>query len=370
MSFEIDEAGPVRDGEQLDDARLGAYLAAHLPGTVGPLVVEQFPHGHSNLTYSIRLGDRELVLRRPPFGNRVKTAHDMGREYRILSRLCRVYPPAPCPVLYCEDEGVLGAPFYVMERMRGVILRRPPRSDRPLPPETVRRLGESLVDNLARLHSLDFQAAGLGDLGKPEGYVERQVTGWTRRYRDAQTDEVPALEQAASWLAGNRPGESGTALIHNDYKFDNLVLDPEDLTRIVAVLDWEMATIGDPLMDLGTTLAYWIEPGDLEPLRRHLVGPTTAPGSLSRREVAERYAQATGRDVANWLFYYVFGLFKVAVIAQQIYARFVRGATRDERFGVFGTVVAALGEQAAQAVESGRYGMGGSRLSLDRGEGL
>ena len=354
MSFEIDEAGPVRDGEQIDEARLGTYLAAHLAGASGPLIVEQFLHGHSNLTYLIHLGDRELVLRRPPFGNRVKTAHDMGREYRILSRLSPVYPPAPRPVLFCEDDEVLGAPFYLMERKRGVILRRPPRGDHPLPPELVRRLGESLVENLARLHALDDQAAGLGDLGKPEGYVERQVTGWARRYRDAQTNDVPPLEQAAAWLAGNRPGESGAAMIHNDYKFDNLVLDPDDLTRIVAVLDWEMATIGDPLMDLGTTLGYWIEPGDREPLRRYLFGPTTAPGNLNRREVAERYEQATGREVSNVLYYYVFGLFKVAVIAQQIYARYVRGATRDPRFAAFGGVVAALGEQAAQAVESGR----------------
>jgi aminoglycoside phosphotransferase (APT) family kinase protein len=355
MSVEIDEAGPVRDGEQIDEARLGAYLAAHLAGASGPLIVEQFPHGHSNLTYLIHLGDREWVLRRPPFGNRVKTAHDMGREYRILSRLSPVYPPAPRPVLFCEEEAVLGAPFYLMERKRGVILRRPPRGDHPLPPELVRRLGESLVENLARLHALDYQAAGLGDLGKPEGYVERQVTGWARRYRDAQTDDVPSLEQAAAWLAGSRPGESGAALIHNDYKFDNLVLDPDDLARIVAVLDWEMATIGDPMMDLGTTLGYWIEPTDPEPLRRFLVGPTTLPGSLTRRGVAEYYGQATGRDVSNLLFYYVFGLFKVAVIAQQIYARFVRGATRDPRFAVLGDVVAALGQQAAQAIESGRY---------------
>jgi aminoglycoside phosphotransferase (APT) family kinase protein len=355
MTFAIDEAGPVRTGEQLDDAQLAAYLAAYLPGELEPLIIEQFPHGHSNLTYLLHLGGQELVLRRPPFDNRVKTAHDMGREYRILSRLCRVYESAPRPVLFCEDESVLGAPFYLMERKRGIILRRPPSPDRALPPELVRRLGESLVDNLGRLHALDYEAAGLGDLGKPQGYVERQVTGWTRRYGDAQTDDLPALQNVAGWLAQNQPKESGAALIHNDYKFDNLVLDPADLTRIVAVLDWEMATIGDPLMDLGTTLAYWIEPGDLEPLRRYLVGPTIVPGSLSRREVAERYGQATGGNLANMLFYYVFGLFKVAVIVQQIYARYVRGATRDERFAVFGGVIAALGEQAASAVESGRF---------------
>jgi aminoglycoside phosphotransferase (APT) family kinase protein len=303
----------------------------------------------------IRLGDRELVLRRPPFGNRVKTAHDMGREYRILSRLCRVYEPAPCPVLFCEDESILGAPFYLMERRRGIILRRPPPADQPLAPDTVRRLGEALVGNLARLHAIDYEAAGLGDIGKPAGYVERQVSGWTRRYRDAQTADLAGLERAAAWLDANRPGESGVTLVHNDYKFDNLVLDPADLTRIVAVLDWEMATIGDPLMDLGTTLAYWIEPEDLEPLRRFLVGPTTLPGSLTRHEVADRYGQVTGRDVSNMLFYYAFGLFKVAVIAQQIYARYVRGATRDPRFAALGPVVEALGEQAARSIEGERY---------------
>jgi aminoglycoside phosphotransferase (APT) family kinase protein len=355
MSFAIDEAGPVRDGEGLDVEQLRAYLADHLPEAGGPVVVEQFPHGHSNLTYLIRLGDRELVLRRPPFGNRVKTAHDMGREYRILFHLWRVYEPAPCPVLYCEDEGILGAPFYLMERRRGIILRRPPPADRPLAPETVRRLGEALVDNLARLHALDYQAACLGDIGKPAGYVERQVTGWARRYRDAQTDELAGLEHAAAWLDANRPAESGATLVHNDYKFDNLVLDPDDLTRIVAVLDWEMATIGDPLMDLGTTLGYWIEPGDPEPMRRFLVGPTTLPVSLTRHEVAERYGRVTGRDVSNILYYYAFGLFKIAVIAQQIYARYVRGATRDPRFAVLGTVVAALGDQAARAIERGVY---------------
>ncbi len=355
MSFAIDEAGPVRDGEQLDEARLGAYLAAHLPGSGGPIVVEQFRHGHSNLTYLIHLGDRELVLRRPPFGNRVKTAHDMGREYRILSRLCRVYEPAPCPVLYCDAEDVIGAPFYVMERRRGIIIRRPPASDGTLSPETVRRLGESLVDNLARLHSLDYESAGLGDIGKPEGYVDRQVTGWIRRYRDAQTDDLSGLERASAWLDANRPGESGAALVHNDYKFDNLVLDPDDLTRIVAVLDWEMATVGDPLLDLGTTLGYWIEPDDPEPLRRFLVGPTTLPGSLTRREVAERYGRTTGRDVSNMLYYYVFGLFKIAAIAQQIYVRYVRGTTKDERFAVLGAVVAAMGDRAVEAVESGAY---------------
>jgi aminoglycoside phosphotransferase (APT) family kinase protein len=355
MSAPIDETRPVRDGEQLDTARLRDYLAAHLPEAEGPLAVEQFPHGHSNLTYLLRAGGQEWVLRRPPFGNRVKTAHDMGREYRILSRLCHVYARAPAPVLYCEDESVVGAPFYLMERRTGIILRGAPSPDRPMAPELVTRLCETLVDSIAELHGLDYRTAGLDDLGKPQGYVERQVTGWTKRYHDARTDLVPDLERAALWLAENQPAQSsGATLIHNDFKFDNFVLDPGDLTRIVAVLDWEMATIGEPLMDLGTTLAYWTEPGDPAPLHRFIVGPTTQPGSLSRQGLVERYGQATGRNLDHMLFYYVCGLFKVAVIAQQIYARFVRGLTHDPRFAGFNHVVAALGLGAVQAIDSKR----------------
>jgi aminoglycoside phosphotransferase (APT) family kinase protein len=349
MSAPIDEPCAVREGEQLDLERLRDYLVS------GPLEVEQFPHGHSNLTYLLRTGDQEWVLRRPPFGNPVKTAHDMGREFRILSRLCRVYQPAPAPLLYCEDETVLGAPFYLMERRKGVILRRSPPSDRPIPPELVRQLCETLVDNLALLHGLDYRAAGLDELGKPKGYIDRQVTGWTKRYNDARTDEVPDIERTMTWLAENRPAESiGATLIHNDFKFDNFVLDPEDLTRIVAVLDWEMATIGDPLMDLGTTLAYWTEANDPAPLHQFIVGPTTQPGALSRRELVERYGQTTGRNTSHMLFCYVCGLFKVAVIAQQIYARYVRGLTQDPRFAGFNQVVAALGLGAVRAIDTGR----------------
>jgi aminoglycoside phosphotransferase (APT) family kinase protein len=356
MSFSIDQARPVRDGEQLDAARLSDYLATHLPGAAGPLTVQQFLHGHSNLTYLITVATQEWVLRRPPFGNRVKTAHDMGREYRILSRLCEVYPPAPRPALYCDDESVLGAPFYLMERRRGVILRGSATADRPMTPELVRRLCETLVDRMAELHALDYRAAGLEDIGKPHGYVARQVSGWIKRYQDARTEEIPDVERTAAWLAENVPAESSEAsLIHNDFKFDNLVLLPADLTQIVALLDWEMATIGDPLMDLGTTLAYWTEAADPEPLHFHIVGPTKEPGSYSRREIVERYARVTGRDVSNMLFCYVCGLFKVAVIGQQIYARYVRGMTQDPRFAGFNKLVAALGLGAVRAIDTQRF---------------
>ncbi len=350
-----DETRSVRPGEELDLGRLEPYLQQQFPEAGGPLTVEQFPHGHSNLTYLLRLGTRELVLRRPPFGNQVKTAHDMGREYRVLSQLCKVYPLAPQPYVHCEDDRILGAPFYVMERRHGIVLRRTLPPDLSLAPATVRQLSLALIDNLALLHTLDYQAARLGELGKPAGYVERQVTGWTKRYRAAQTEDLPALDRIAQWLAGNRPRERGAALVHNDYKYDNLLLDAQDLTQIRAVFDWEMATLGDPLMDLGTTLAYWIEAGDPEMFQAFSFGPTMLPGSLTRQELVERYAAQIGADVSQMLFYYCFGLFKTAVIVQQIYARYVRGYTQDERFATLREKVIALSQAAVRALEAGRF---------------
>jgi aminoglycoside phosphotransferase (APT) family kinase protein len=353
MNVELDCGAPVRDGEELDAPPLEAHLRQHLPQLAGPLVIEQFPHGHSNLTYLLRVGTTEFVLRRPPFGNQVQTAHDMSREYRVLCKLSAVFPEAPQPYLFCDDRSVLSAPFYVMERRRGLILRKSLPPDLSLAPETADRLGQSLIDTLVRLHAVDYEAAGLADLGKPAGYVARQVTGWISRYANARTDDVPAMDQVARWLTEHMPPESGIAVIHNDYKYDNFVLDPADMTRIVAVLDWEMATLGDPLMDLGTTLGYWVEAGDPEPLQRAAVGPTMLPGSLSRRELVQRYEQAAGREVRNPVFYYCFGLFKIAVIIQQIYARLVRGHTHDPRFAGLNEVVAVLSRQAERALESG-----------------
>jgi aminoglycoside phosphotransferase (APT) family kinase protein len=354
MSPHLDQAAPVRPGEELPADRLAAYLRQHLPEASGPLTVEQFPHGHSNLTYLLRLGATEWVLRRPPFGNRVKTAHDMGREYRVLSGLGAHYAAAPRAVLYCADESVLGAPFYLMERRHGVIVRKEAPPGLALDAPTARRLGLAFVDNLALLHALDCRAVGLGDLGKPEGYVARQVGGWIKRYGEARTDDVPTLEPVARWLTDHLPADAGAALIHNDYKYDNLVLDPADLTRVVAVLDWEMATVGDPLMDLGTTLGYWVEATDPEGLRHHATGPTYLPGSLTRQQLIERYQEKTGRPVAQALFYYCYGLYKIAGILQQIYARYVRGATRDPRFARLNDFVAVLARQAERALEKGQ----------------
>jgi aminoglycoside phosphotransferase (APT) family kinase protein len=354
MTAELHDTAPVRAGEELNVAALERCLQERLPAAAGPLVIEQFPSGYSNLTYLLRLGATELVLRRGPFGNQVKTAHDMGREYRVLSALAGVYPLAPRPYFYCDDVAVLGAPFYVMERRRGIILRRRLPRGLSLEPATARALGIAVVDALAALHALDYQAAGLASLGKPDGYVARQVNGWAERYVKARTHDVPAMESVSRWLVERIPRESGASLIHNDYKYDNLILDPGDLTRIVAVLDWEMATVGDPLMDLGTTLGYWVEAGDPPELQREAMGPTNLPGSLTRRELVERYAQQAGRDVGAAVYYYVFGLFKVAVIVQQIYARYERGHTQDERFAHLDRLVAILAEQAARALEVNR----------------
>jgi aminoglycoside phosphotransferase (APT) family kinase protein len=354
MHEELDHTVPVRAGEELPVAALEPYLRRHLPDISGPLAVEQFAEGHSNLTYLLRLGENELVLRRAPFGNPVKTAHDMAREYRVLSKLWTVYPAAPRPFLFCDDPAILDVPFYVMERRRGVILRQRLPPGLAIDQSTARLMSTALIDGLAHLHALDYRAAGLGDLGKPEGYVARQVAGWAERYAKACTDDLPTMDRTARWLAGRLPRESSPALIHNDFKYDNLMLDPRDLTHVVAVLDWEMATVGDPLMDLGTTLGYWVEAEDPPSLRRAATGPTALPGSLTRRELVERYAEQTGRDVSDVLFYYSFGLYKIAVIVQQIYARYVRGHTSDARFARLNDLVAVLAEQADRATSESR----------------
>jgi len=351
----LDEAGEVREEERLDPERLRPILAIALPGAAGPITVRQFRQGHSNLTYLVAVGGREAVLRRGPFGARVKTAHDMGREWKLLSALQGVYPRAPRPLAFCEDEEVLGAPFYLMERVQGVILRGDGSgSGLALGPEALRSTSTALVDNLAELHAVDLARNGLGALGRPAGYVARQVKGWTERYQAARTDDVPEIEAAAAWAAGHMPAAGGAALVHNDYKYDNVVLDPADLSRVVAVLDWEMATIGDPLMDLGTTLGYWTDPGDSPLLKARAFGPTHLPGSLSRREVVARYAERSGRAVDDVLFHYVFALFKLAVIIQQIYRRYVDGHTHDPRFASLAQLVHVLGTQAARALERGR----------------
>ena len=347
-----DTAQPVRPGEELDAETLSACLRSRLPNADAPLEITQFPSGYSNLTYLLRCGANEWVLRRPPRGSKVKAAHDMAREYRILEALHPVYPRAPKPLVYCDDPDLLGAPFYIMERIPGVILRGKRPKDLDVAPELARACCASLVTGLAELHALDYAAIGLSDLRREGAFVARNVTGWIDRYRGSETDDIPAMNDAATWLQEHCPPDAGAVLIHNDFKFDNLVLDPNDWTRIIGVLDWEMSSIGDPFMDLGVALSYWLEPNDMD-LGAIPCFLTRVPGAMTRREVADCYMERTGRNTDHLPFYYAYGLFKLAVIAQQIYYRHKQGLTKDPRFGALIMVVAALGMRAMETATTG-----------------
>ena len=344
----------VRPGEELDIAKLEPFLRGHFPNETGALRVEQFPNGHSNLTYAIYLGEKQFVLRRPPFGSKVKSAHDMSREFRVLSKLHASYPPAPEVLLFCDDPAVLGAPFYLMKPIPGIILHRDPPPGLDFSPAIARRLSESFIDNLAVLHRLDYQAIGLADLGKPEGYLQRQVTGWLERYAGSQTQEYQEVKGIADWMTQRIPATQGAALIHNDYKYDNAVLAADDVANIVGLLDWEMSTIGDPLTDLGTTLAYWIDTDDPDDLQAIRWGPTNAPGSFTRSQIVDRYAQKTGRDVLNIAFYLTFARFKLAVIVQQIYFRFHQGLTKDQRFASMPRLIQSLLRASLHCAQTGK----------------
>ncbi|MDE1145521.1 MAG: phosphotransferase family protein [Azospirillaceae bacterium] len=346
----IDRAGPVRSGEGLDATAVDRWLRQLRPDLPGPPTVTQYSGGASNWTYRLAYGedgaDGDFILRRPPAGTKAKSAHDMGREYQVQRALKPVFPWVPAMVGLCRDESVIGADFYVMERIAGVI----PRANLPrgldLGPAEVRRLCLAMVDKLVALHRVDAGAAGLSGLGKGDGYCRRQVEGWSGRYQKARTWNVPSFTRVRSWLAANTPKDVGACVIHNDWRFDNLVLDAADPTRVIGVLDWEMATIGDPLMDLGGALAYWVQADDdffMRSIRRQ---PTHLPGMLTRAQVVEHYlaAMADRLDVkaVDWTFYEVFGLFRLAVIAQQIYYRYHHRQTRNPAFKRFWLLVAYL----------------------------
>lgn len=342
---------PVRPEDAFDVAAVLAWLRTHGTDVELALVEEpvlQFRGGASNLTYLLHCteGDapRDLVLRRPPAGTKAKGAHDMSREYGIQSRLAPVYPYVPRMVAHCADESVIGAEFYVMDHVPGVIARRELPSDWNLAPDQVRAVCTSVIDRLIELHSVDAGAAGLGDLGRGTGYVQRQVTGWSDRYQRAHTPNAPGFHAVMEWLAAHQPPDSGACLIHNDFRFDNVVLNADDPEQVEGILDWEMATIGDPLMDLGGSLAYWAQADDDEFFLSFRRQPTHVPGMLTRAEVVDYYAAATGRTITQeaWRFYEVFGLFRLAVIAQQIYYRYHHGQTTNPDYAAFLPAVAYL----------------------------
>jgi aminoglycoside phosphotransferase (APT) family kinase protein len=350
--YQADAATNVRKGEELNLEKLNTFLSESATGIGAVTEVTQFAGGFSNLTYCLKTPERDYVLRRPPFGANIKSAHDMGREYKVLSLLKPIYPKIPSPVLFCENVEVMGVPFYIMERLKGVILRASNAPKMHLPAETMRGCSEALIDNLVILHGLNIETTGLSQLGKPDGYVNRQVEGWIKRYYNSETDSIENLNAMAEWLKHNIPSDHYPAFIHNDYKYDNVVMNPDNLADIVGVLDWEMATVGDALMDLGGTLAYWSEAGDADEIK--FFNLTWLPGNLNRREVVARYADKSGRDVSNILFYYIFGLYKNAVIAQQIYARWKQGHTQDPRFGGLLPIIKGLGSRAVNALETGK----------------
>jgi len=341
------EESNIRKGEEVDLESLRGYLIRALDKEISSLEVLQFPAGSSNLTYAVSFDGEDFVLRRPPFGNRVKTAHDMSREHNVLSKLSKIYPPAPVPLAYCRDESVIGSEFYLMERRRGTIVRGRWPFEKTLAKESA----AAFIKNFADLHAVDYKQAGLADLGKPQGYTKRQVEGWSRRYFKSKTEEWPEVENTIKWLNERIPDDDEAALVHNDYKFDNIILDPLDPTNIVAVLDWEMATIGSPLMDLGTSLGYWMSKDTGEELLSMPFNPRVLMEIVSRDELVSMYAEASGREVSNVNYYYIFGTFKIAVIAQQIYYRYVKGYTADERFSHFNQFVGALGRIARKAIE-------------------
>jgi aminoglycoside phosphotransferase (APT) family kinase protein len=344
--------GATRQGEELDAERVHAWLAQQVPDLRGRPVVTQYRDGVSNWTYRLEYENHDLVLRRGPTGTKAKSAHDMGREYRVQKALAPVYRYVPEMLAYCDDNSVIGAEFFVMRRVPGIILRKNLPRDMALSPPMARTLCTRVLDTLIELHRVDYEAAGLAQLGKGSGYVRRQVEGWSDRYRKARTWNVPKGDYVMDWLAERIPTEERICVTHNDFRFDNVVLDPDDPTRIVGVLDWELATLGDPLMDLGNSLAYWIESDDGRLAQLFRRQPTHLPGMLTRREVVEYYVDRAGGRPASMLFYEVFGLFRLSVIAQQVYYRYYHRQTRNPAFKHFWLAVAYLHYRCFRGIRS------------------
>lgn len=342
------ETIPMRPDEQLDMRRLGDYLAGKLPGSDQTLAVRQFGGGAANLTYLLDYGAQQYVLRRPPLGPVAASAHDMGREYRVLSVLHQAYPYAPRAFLFCDDLSVIGAPFFVMERRQGVVVRRTMPEAYAAMPNAARRMSEALVDALAAFHAVDYDALGLGGLGKPTGFIDRQIEGWYRRWHAAKTADLPDMDAVYAWLKANQPANTRVSLVHNDYKLDNVMLAAGDPGRVVAVFDWDMCTLGDPLADLGALLTYWTEPSDPPYLQATAMMPLGEPGFLSRAELVARYAAKSGRAVEAIDFYHALGLFRLTVIVAQIYIRYARGQTQDSRFAAMEFMIPALARRARE----------------------
>ncbi len=348
-------AQKVRPGEELQIENIKQFLHANnlIESTDGDVEVTQFSNGFSNLTYLLELGENSFVLRRPPAGA-IKRGHDMSREYKVLSQLHKAFPKAPKALAYTEDTAITGASFYIMEKVEGIIITTKEAKKRNIPAQDFPLIASSWLDTFVELHNVDYQAVGLGDLGRPEGYVERQVANWSKQYLKAATEEIPAAQQVMQWLADNQPKEYNYSLIHNDYKYDNIVFKDDTWKEVRAVLDWEMCTLGDPLMDLGTSIAYWSMPTDHPMILQGWPSPTALEGNPGRLDLVESYARKSGRPVDNLVFYYAFGLFKIAVIVQQIYYRYSKGLTTDPRFANLNEATKLFCLMAGQSIKKQR----------------
>ena len=345
----------TRKGEELKEDTLKQFLFENniIKDISSPLYVEQFPGGYSNLTYAIKIEGKEYVLRRPPFGA-VKRGHDMGREYKVLSKLNPVFNKAPRTYIFSENKEIIGAPFYIMEKVEGRIIRPHNLKKLAISENDFKTISNAWLDTFVELHNVDYKSVGLEDLGRPEGYVERQVRNWGKQYLKVETDDIPEAEKIMKWLDENQPKEYNATLIHNDFKYDNIVFSKNDWNIVTAVLDWEMCTLGDPLMDLGTSLSYWFTADDPDFLKMGLPMTTTEKGNPSRMELVEAYENKSGRKVDNLVFYYAYGLFKIAVIAQQIYYRYKMGYSTDKRFANLNMGTMAFIGTAWQAVQKNR----------------
>ena len=357
MSDASNPTRPMRDGEELDAAAVDALVRDHVPGLEGALELRQFEGGHSNLTYLLSYANRQLVLRRPPTGTRPKSGHSMIREYRVMNALRPVFPAVPETLFHVDDDASpFGAECYVMERVPGRKIGRDLPPDWRLDAAGTRRLGFGFFDQLIALHGVDPAAAGLSDFGRPAGYLERQVLGWNKRYEAALTDDADRYDDVRDWLAEHLPVRdpdtevAGAAVLHGDFRLDNAIFDEDDPTCIRAILDWEISALGDPLMDLGNTLAYWVEANDPPGMLDVRMQPSNAPGMPTRAELLSHYARATGRDVSGFDYFLIAGLFRLAAVLQQIYYRYYHGESRNPAFAQFDVRIAALGGRCRELI--------------------
>ena len=342
---------PVRKGEGLDWLALDRHLKLVLPHLEGEVQVSQFAGGNSNLTYRLKYANDDLVVRRPPFGTKAKTAHSMIREFRIMTELKPVYPSVPETLHYSDDESIIGSEFYVMRKVDGLLISNRIPAEWNFTSEDTRRFCTGFWEKLIELHQVDYIAAGLGDFGKPQGYVERQVLGWNRRFEKVITPDVDQFTSVRDWLVANMPSDSARySVLHGDFRIDNVILDKHNPRNVLAVLDWEICALGDPLMDLGNSLAYWIQDDDPVQLKSLLVQPSNVPGMLTRSEILDLYQDRTGTDTSNFTFYQVYGYWRLAVILQQIYFRYFHGQTQDARFKTFGKAVQHMGKHCQDLI--------------------